>query len=310
MKVLIVSRKAGNSKHKVNKYDVRSYILDQANAIEKEGINVTHFLIESGGIKGYAKGINNLRKEINKNTYDIIHVHFGLTAIVCLFQFKLPFVITFHGSDINNPKLRFISNFVMKFAKHNIVVSKYLNDKVNSENVSIIPCGVDLDAFYPMKNQSLHRVLKENHYNVLFAGAFYMLPKNYSLAKQVIEGLQIEKPINLIELKGFGRDEVNVLLNQVDCVLMTSKSEGSPQIIKEAMACNCPIVSTDVGDVRDLLKGTTSCHIADFNPLNIIQALKDILTLNVRSNGREHIKYLDNKIISKRVLEVYKKVLE
>ena len=311
MKVLIVSRRAGSAKHKINQYAVRSYVLDQANAIEKQGINITHFLIKSGGIRGYVKGVISLRREIKKNTYDILHAHFGLTAIVCLFQFKLPFVITFHGSDINNPKLSFISKFVMLFAKQNIVVSKYLKSKVNSKNISVIPCGVDLDVFYPIEKATKNlKAIKEDYYNVLFSGQAFRELKNYPLAKLVVEKTKLDKPINLIELKGFSREEMNILLNQVDCVLMTSLTEGSPQVIKEAMASNCPIVTTDVGDVKDLLKNVKPCYITSFDSNEISEALQKTLLTNKRANYRNYIKRLDNKIIAQDVIDVYQEVLK
>ena len=67
-----------------------------------------------------------------------------------------------------------------------------------------------------------------------FASNFSNKVKNYQLAKKALKHLN--KKIHLIELVGYNRDEVNILLNAVDFLLMTSISEGSHQIIKEAMA--------------------------------------------------------------------------
>ena len=89
--------------------------------------------------------------------------------------------------------------------------------------------------------------LKREEIYGLFSSNFSNKVKNYQLAKKALKHLN--KKIHLIELVGYNRDEVNILLNAVDFLLMTSISEGSPQIIKEAMACNCPIITTDVGDV-------------------------------------------------------------
>jgi teichuronic acid biosynthesis glycosyltransferase TuaC len=59
------------------------------------------------------------------------------------------------------------------------------------------------------------------------------------------------------------------LLNAADLLLLTSLTEGSPQVIKEAMACNCPIVATDVGDIREIIGYTDGCYITTFKPSDV-----------------------------------------
>ena len=99
-------------------------------------------------------------------------------------------------------------------------------------------------------------------------------------------------------------------MNAVDACLMTSHTEGSPQFIKEAMACNCPIVSVDVGDVADMINNVDNCFMAQYDATDIVRKLNLIFTSDHRSNGRERIiaMNLDKKIIAQRLMDIYKLV--
>ena len=124
------------------------------------------------------------------------------------------------------------------------------------------------------------------------------------MAKKAIDLIQYEN-VELIELKNYSRREVNLLLNAVDLALMTSITEGSPQFIKEAMACNCPIVSTNVGDVDEVIKNTDGCYIASDNAADISVKIIQALKFGKRTNGRSQIDHFDNKIISSKIIKIY-----
>src|SRR4030095_6406501 len=159
-------------------------------------------------------------------------------------------------------------------------------------------------------DKSLSRLkmnLNKDNINIVFSGAFDNPVKNYDLAKTAI-GLIPEATINLIELKGYKRMEVNYLLNASDLFLLTSKSEGSPQIIKEAMACNCPIVSTDAGDVREMIAGSEGCYITSFEPEDVAAKIRLAIKFASRTKGREKIKRFDNNLIAEKIYSIYKEV--
>jgi len=102
-----------------------------------------------------------------------------------------------------------------------------------------------------------------------------------------------------------------LLMNAVDVVLMTSFSEGSPQFIKEAMACNCPIVSVPVGDVPDVINEVEGCYISTYEAADIVAKLKQALKLEKRTEGRNRIIELglDSETVAKRILEVYNRTI-
>jgi glycosyltransferase involved in cell wall biosynthesis len=167
-----------------------------------------------------------------------------------------------------------------------------------------------MEIFKPTQ-KSARRVkinLRQEKKYVLFSSSFNNPIKNYPLATEAIKLLN-NKNVELLELKGCTREEVAILMNAVDLCLMTSFSEGSPQFIKEAMACNCPIVSTDVGDVREVISNTESCYICSYNPGDVAEKIKLALDFGKRTDGREKIRHLDDQIIARKIISVYKNVL-
>jgi glycosyltransferase involved in cell wall biosynthesis len=117
--------------------------------------------------------------------------------------------------------------------------------------------------------------------------------------------------VKLIELVDYTREEVALLLNAVDVMLMTSLSEGSPQIIKEAMACNCPIVSVPVGDVEDVIGYTPGCFIATYEPTDIAAKLRQVLQSGKRTEGRNRVLTLglDGDTIASKIQDIYKRLI-
>ena len=130
-------------------------------------------------------------------------------------------------------------------------------------------------------------------------------PLLYSIGKM---GVKAE----LIELKGYNRDQVNALMYTCHALLLTSKTEGSPQVIKEAMACGCPIVSVDVGDVAERVSGVEGCYVVRTRePKDIAEVLQQAITFEGKTNGREKIieMGLSNEHVAKRLVEIYKQIL-
>ena len=268
------------------------------------------FLIKGRGFIGYFSNIGRLRKKIKDGNYDLVHAHFSLSGFVSLLACKIPVVITFHGSDINEWNLNILSSITALWADHVIFVSGKMFHKVliKTSNISIVPCGVDFDQFYPQPKAKamLAEGLDPDTKYILFSSSFRIRIKNPSLAKRAINLL--DDKVKMIDLSGRTRDEVRNLINASDLLLMTSYSEGSPQIVKEAMACNCPIVSTEVGDVREVIANTQGCYITTFNPADVAEKIQKAIGFGKPTNGRANISHLDNRIIANRIFEVYKKV--
>ncbi|BDX37491.1 hypothetical protein CYCD_08460 [Tenuifilaceae bacterium CYCD] len=304
MKVLVVC--SGNHK------SISPFVKEQTDSLMKIKVTVDFFFVTGHGIIGYLRNYSLLRETIKERKPDIVHAHFGLSGLLATLQRLVPVIVTFHGTDISNKKNRKYSIFANKLARYSIFVSEKLARTIHSKKYSIIPCGVDLNVF-KLTDQIAARTelgLSNEFIYILFSSSFDNSIKNYPLAKDAIE-LHNNPKIKLLELKNYSRQQVSLLLNAVNCALLTSYSEGSPQFIKEAMACNCPIVSTDVGDVKDNLLGLDGCYITTYDPHDVAYKIQLSLNFAKRTDGRDRIIKLglDSDSIANKLVSIYKQVL-
>ncbi len=197
---------------------------------------------------------------------------------------------------------------------------------------TLLPCGVNIPQTWSelqtqwvgqlTLNQWVQSKMDKEIKYVLFAGAFDNAVKDPELAKSVIavynssfansQSPIANRQIELIELKGYTRDQVTALMYNCHALLMTSKTEGSPQVVKEAMACGCPIASVDVGDVAERTSGVEGCYVVSTRePKDIAEALQKALAFGRRTNGRERIieMGLSNEQVAKQLEGIYANVL-
>ena len=326
MKILIV----GNNKlgH------FAPFVEEQARALQLQGCEVVFFGVQGKGVLGYLRSLPALRRAIQQHQPDLIHAHYGLSGLLANLQRRVPVVTTYHGSDINKPNILRFSKIAMRLSAHNIFVSQRNVTLALSPNslityrlkkrYTLLPCGVNLPLPWCelqtqwveqlTLNQWVQEKLNAGVKHVLFAGAFNNAVKDPELAKAAINELANEGvKVELIELKGFNRDQVNALMYNCDTLLMTSKTEGSPQVIKEAMACGCPIVSVDVGDVAERVSGVEGCYVVSSRePAAIAKALQQALAFSGKTNGRQRIieMGLNNEQVAERLMAIYERLLE
>lgn len=264
-----------------------------------------------GATSKYLLSSFGLLYKILKNKYDIIHVHYGLTSLPLLLILPLlkllrfKFMITFHGSDILGPNyiVRLIARIAVKFFDLSICVSNEIFLSINTSNKVYLPCGVAPQFFQynARKNKFKERII--------FGSSPSRDVKNYPRFKSICDSLRIDGyEFDVICLENLNRDEIkNILLNS-SCLLLTSKHEGSPQVVKESIACNTPVVSVDVGDVSVILDGLDSCLVSNKDE-ELIIALKKILTLRPRYDYSTRASEYDGAIIAKKLKSFYFKVI-
>ena len=303
MRILIVASK--------NSGKLSPFVLEQANALQQKGIEVDYFGIVGKGIKGYLQAFVPLCKKIKEFQPDLIHAHYGLSGLLANLQRKVPVVTTYHGSDINVVEVRRFSKMSMRLSAWNVFVSQRNVELAKiHKKYSLLPCGIDVDNFVLQNKLDARDALgwdADGKY-VLFAGAYDNAVKNAPLAQAAV---QLLSDVHLVELKGYSRQEVATLFYAADALLLTSFTEGSPQVVKEAMACNCPVVTVDVGDVKERLERVYPSAVVERNPQTISDTLKSILEQGKRSNGREELlqQRLDNQNVAMKLISIYKRVI-
>lgn len=310
MKILIVcSGKPSNPQwsFKLN----RSYVYEQAESLKELGIEYDTYFIEGNGILGYLKNHKNMMNKIKEYNPDLIHAHYGLSGLLANLQRKVPVITTYHGSDINVKQIRPFSYLASKLSTENIFVHKDLAPKINyKKEVHLIACGVDTKLFYPIEKDKAKKILdlREDKKYGLFTSSFQNNVKNYPLAKEAIEKSKYD--VELLELKGYTREEVNLLMNAVDFLIISSLSETGPLVAKEAMCCNTPIVSVDVGNVKDTLFETDGSYVVSlYDATELASYIDKVIETNQKTNAREKSLQYDLPQVSKKVLKVYEKVL-
>ena len=314
MKVLMVA--SGNNQPV---YEVSPFIYEQSLALREKGIEVEIFPIIGKGVFGYLKAVLKLYQLLKRKKFDIIHGHYLTAALVTILQFKVPVVASFIGRDINITKYRILSKLtVFKRAKSIIFVTEKLQKISGCKREShIVQYGLDVNKFYPVNKQEARKHLQwtENIIYIFFSSRFDRVEKNAQLAFSAIEILE-KKGIQckLIEFRNIKAEELNLYYNACDLFLLTSVYEGSPQSIKEAIACNCPIVSTDVGDVKWVFGNTEGCYLTSFESIDVADKINLTMAFvkeRGRTKGRERIFEigLDSGTIARKIIEIYEKTI-
>lgn len=308
MKVLVVCRfKEGYEDN------VAPFVKEQVEALRSCGVNCEILLVMGKGVVRYLRHLKSLKKKIEVFHPDVVHAHYGLCGLLANMQRQVPVVTTYHGSDINDGKVLPLSKVAMHLSAWNILVSRRTLIKSGlRKKYTLLPCGVDLtDAQLTDKAEARRRLgLDVEKRYIVFPGAFDNRVKNASLAKEAV-ALLGDNQVELMEMKGYSREKAMLLLCAADVMLMTSLSEGSPQVVKEAMACGCPIVSVDVGDVRERVEGVDGCYVAlTREPNELAELLHKALAFKGKTRGREKLVAdgLDNRQVSEQLVRLYKKL--
>jgi glycosyltransferase involved in cell wall biosynthesis len=330
MKILIIGRYKPQFPQ-----NLLPFVLEQGESLRQLGLDIEYMPVRGN----YFLAVRDLKRKIRAFQPDIVHAHFGLSAITAELQSLVPVVTTFHNGETLNWHVNLITSLFSLRAKHVIYVAQHIHDLVyfKAKNHSIIPCGVNMDDCHIIDQTAARQQLgfEDGVKYILFGGGFDNLRKNYAILRDAVERIEQapwvpveggERCGNIVclEMKGLSRAECVLRMNACDLFALPSHSEGSPQALKEAMACNCPILATDIADVRTLLGDLAGHYIlrnprktherwdADEKSLDeMTELLQEALQFNARSNGRDRITELrlSNEQVAEQIIEIYKQVL-
>lgn len=304
---------------------VMAPVARQIESIRALGAHVT--VLEMRGVKRlkYLQRLGDLRSMMP--SVDLIHAHYGYCGWLARSQFSKPVVVSFMGSDLlgapdASGRVSLASRVVVQADRWLsrtvdavIVKSPQMAQVVAPVKGYVVPNGVDLEAFRPMEPREARRLLgwPEGMHYVMFPGNPANPRKAYPLARAAVKcaAPRIPKPVELVTLSGIAPEHVPVYMNACDAMLLTSFLEGSPNVVKEALACNLPIVSVPVGDVSDLLAGVGGCALCPRDADALGAALAQVLREQRGTDGRIALqrKGLDLKSVAQKVIAIYEAVL-
>jgi len=307
MRVLFVS--SGNK-------GISPIVQAQGQSLQKVGVDLSYFGVKGKGLIGYLSNLPKLRSWIQKTNPQVVHAHYSFCGIVSALATGKPVITSLMGSDVKSSGVwRIVIRFFVKYIwKATIVKSDDMKSSlgVYTDRVHVIPNGVDLDVFKALdKFECRHKVgWDESKRIVLFAANPDRYEKNFELAKKSF----LKADIPNAELKvvyNIKHEDIPYYLCASDVLISTSKWEGSPNIIKEAMACNIPVVSTDVGDVSNLSQGLDSMWICDADPQRLSKAIIKAMNFTGYVLSRDRIVKLglDSVSVAENIQQLYHEVL-
>jgi glycosyltransferase involved in cell wall biosynthesis len=304
-----------------------TFVRTQVESLKQAGIDIELLLLNGRFRKwNYPKAAFQLRRRLAKGSIDLIHAHIGYVGMVARTQWSVPVVVTYHGSDLmglisGGGKRALLSPLVVGAGKllgwcadAAIVQSTTMAGILrNKPNVFIIPCEIDFEVFRLTERKQARTALgldADKKY-LLFAANPQIAVKRFPLAKAVAEELKKQdSSIELLVVSNEPQDRLALFMSACDALVFTSYQEGSPNIIKQAMACNLPIVATDVGDVREVVGSTSGCYVCRPDVVEFVQQLGVILAHRERTEGRARVQHLGGPAVARRIIEVYEQVLK
>ncbi|MBR4564727.1 MAG: glycosyltransferase family 4 protein [Paludibacteraceae bacterium] len=296
-------------------------IRNQGNSLLRAGVGVDFYVISGRGWKSYVKSIKPLRKQIKAGHYDVIHAHYSWSAYlasIASIGLHVPMIASLMGNDILDhwwyPLLaRTVA--AIKPWKAVIVKSKEMRNRVGIKRAFVVPNGVNMDVFNEREKESCQQHLgwDSGKKHVLFPATPTEARKNWSLAESAVNRLNMsgEYKIELHGMVGVTNNETPIWYNAADAVVLPSYYEGSPNAVKEAMACNTPIVTTDMGDCRERLEGVEGCYVANtYETDEFAELLSNALRHNGKTKGRERLiaDGIADYQIAERLILIYKNI--
>lgn len=294
------------------------FVKEQIESLSNIGIKNEIFLFNGKGILGKFQYIPSFLKlciRLRKNRYDLIHCHHALSAICYLLTFnKHKLVVSFQNDPINELGL-WVFTLIKKRA--NALIFKNKSLYLLLKNAHYIPNGVNTNLFRPISKKEACKYLNlddKNKYALFVSSNFIRKQKRYDRFKLVLKILNDKYGIELKEilLINTKREVVPYYINASTIHILTSDFEGSPNSVKECMACNIPVVSTPVGNVKDLFADLKGYYISKSFEINELTELV-FKSLNLKTvTGRTKLieKNLDLKSVAKKINELYISIIK
>jgi glycosyltransferase involved in cell wall biosynthesis len=276
--------------------------------VKPPGDHVARDDVTERSVGDYLKFVPQVIDE-SREGYDLVHANYGLTAPMALAQLRLPVVLSLWGTDLMG-EYGWLSKRCARHCDATIVMSDEMARELG-QPCHVIPHGIDMDRFAPEPKAEAREAVgwDPDSRHVLFPYPPSQDVKNHPRARRVVERAseRVDADVELQVVYGVAHDEVPTYMNAADALVLTSEREGSPNSVKEAMSCNLPVVSTDVGDVRDRLDGVSPSAVSDDDG-DLAAALADLLADPRPSDGREAIRDISLNRMAERIEGVYESV--
>jgi glycosyltransferase involved in cell wall biosynthesis len=302
-----------------------TFVRTQVESLRRAGVTVEVLFLHGRSHKlMYPRAVAQMHRLLRDESVSLVHAHFGLVGMVARMQWRVPVVVTFHGDDLlgtrnregqitRASKLIVVADQVLAECVDAVIVqSRQMANKLKRGDTYIIPHEVDLDVFVPHDRDRARLALglDASKKYLLFAADPGIEVKRFPLAQAAAEKLCRHDPsVELLVVCKEPQDRLSLYMSACDALVFPSYQEGSPNVVKQAMACNLPIVSTDVGDIRETIGATEGCYVCMPDADEIAARLTAILSGCRRTSGRDGVQHLACPLVAQRIINVYEEIL-
>lgn len=303
-----------------------TFIKSQVESLKAEGLEMIVIHPEPGPMPiRYLSAVWQVFSQTLSGQFDLVHGHFGLWALTARLQWRTPVVVSYLGDDLLGRPIpggftrksllvvrvsrwlaRHVDGIIVKSLEMRNILAKDLE-------VAIIPNGVNFNLFRPLPRQEVRAELgwDRDRCFFLFGNDPAIYRKGFALAEAAVALLkQRGREAEIIIGNNLPQDILVKYMNACNALILSSLIEGSPNIVKEAMACNVPVVSSDVGDVAQIIGRTAGCAVCPRTPEAFADALELAYQHAEPTTGRRDIAHLENSLVAKQVLTVYQQAIE
>ncbi|RPH36592.1 glycosyltransferase [bacterium] len=311
---------------------VGTFVEQQVKSLRDCGVEVEilHLDRVRGGTRAYRNAGALALHQAERMQADILHVMYGgiMAERVTSAVRHLPVVVSFCGSDLlGEPLSRLkprlfaslgvqLSYLAARRAAGIIVKSERMRSALprdlDEAKVRVIPNGIDLTRFKPLDRADCLSSLGWDpaHFHVLFPANNGNPVKRPALAQAAVDALRRNgMPAEMHRLQNVPHADVPLWLNASDAILLTSQHEGSPNIVKEALVCNRPVVSVDVGDVKERLEGIEGCYLSLPEAEDLASKLQAVLERRTPVSSRTRMEKVSLASVARELQLFYQELL-
>jgi len=289
-----------------------AFVYEQVRALRALGVDIDVLFVNGRASRSnYLWGIWRLWRQMRAVRYDLIHAHYVFSGLIARTQHRLPIVQSFHGAGEMEGYQGRLCKWLVRRVDQAIVTSPAHKAQLGYAGAEIIPCGVDLALFAPQPRAEARAKLgwSPEAKTILWLGD-PRPEKRLDLVRASYDLLRQRSPDVVLQVVSrVPHHTVPLYMNAADVLILCSDTEGSPVVIKEAMACNLPIVSTAVGDVPAVIGGVEGCYLAEQTAHDLADKLGLALALGRRTDGRQAVQHLQTVGEACAILALYERVL-
>ena len=305
-----------------------AFVADQMAWVARSGVEVAiEFIDGRRGKAAYLRGLGRVRRRAVRERFDLVHAHYGTVGFLASFQ-PLPFVVSFCGDDLlgtpdgaqgitlSSRLQRMLSRYAARRARAIVCKSEQLRaalpDPADRSRAYVLPNGVDTTRFRPGNRAAARQRLglSADGLQVLFPHTPRVARKRLDRAEAAVATLaQRGVAARLWIVQGVPHAQMPDYYQAADCLLLTSEQEGSPNAVKEALCCDLPVVSVDVGDVRAWIDQSPGSIVVNAEPDAIARGLEQVL--KQRSTDGSRVRdALSAQRITQQLIEVYRSSID